>query len=582
MIRVTGRFALTCAHLVACLSIWSCAGDGRDRTAPSEPGADGKWFADVAAQTGLDFVHRNGTTGDFYYPEVIAPGVALFDADNDGDLDVFLVQGAGFTKQADAPAAHLGTGGRLFRNDLRVNADGSRVVVFTDITDASGIITRGYGMGVAAGDYNNDGCIDLYLTGLERSQLLRNTCGGRFDDVTTQSGTGEAGWSVSAAFFDYDRDGWLDLWVGHYLEWDVALNTPCFGLSGRRVYCAPSVYRAQQSQLYHNDHDGTFTNVTAAAGMSAQFGPALGVSTADFNGDGWIDLYVANDGEENQLWINNRNGTFENLGPRSGAALSPSGKPKAGMGVDAGDFDSDGDDDLFVTNLSGEGHDLYVNDGHGTFENRSAASGLSHTSLAYTGFGTAWFDFDGDSWLDLLTVNGSVQTIESLARGNDPFPLRQRKQLFRNLANGRFEDVTRRAGGVFDQLTTSRGAAFGDIDNDGDVDVLVGNNNEPPSLLLNNVGNRRHWLGLRLVGRYGSDAIGARVEITRPGDRVLSRRVRTDGSYASANDPRVIAGLGSSAEPVGIRVRWPDGQVEERSRVETDRYTTISQRGGSQ
>jgi hypothetical protein len=316
--------------------------------------------------------------------------------------------------------------------------------------------------------------------------------------------------------------------------------------------------------------------------MATKFGPALGVASADFNGDGWIDLYVANDGQENQLWLNQRDGTFRDTALLSGVAVSEHGKPKAGMGVDAGDFDDDGDEDLIVTNLSGEGHDLYVNDGSGVFDSRAAASGLRSPTLPYTGFGTAWFDFDNDGWLDILTVNGTVQRIDALARANDPLPLGQRKQLFRNLGNQRFEEVTSRAGPVFQKLDIGRGAAFGDIDNDGDTDVVVGNASGPVRLLINNIGSSSHWLGLRLLGAGGRDMLGARVEITRAGQPKLYRRARADGSYASANDPRVLVGLGGSAAVPRLKVKWPGGRVEEFNSVLIDRYTTLKEGAGRQ
>ena len=569
--------------LVACCvcAVLAC----RDRgTAPRQVAgaAPIEWFQDATAAAHLDFVHVNGMTGQFYYPEIIAPGVALLDYDNDGDLDVFLVQGGSLDGQASAQGGGA-KGGQLFRNDLDVRPDGTRVVQFSNVTNAAGITAAEYGMGAAAGDFDNDGCVDLYVTALGENQLYRNRCDGTFTLVRT-AGIADRGWSVSSAFLDFDRDGWLDLFVGHYLNWDPSLNTPCFGPSGKRVYCAPAVYLAQQSQLYRNNRDGTFRNVTSSAGMAAQFGPALGVATADFNGDGWIDIYVANDGQENQLWMNQRDGTFRDLALISGAAWSDPGKAKAGMGVDAGDADDDGDEDVFVTNLSGEGHDLYVNDGTGNFDPRSAAAGLKHPSLPFTGFGTAWLDADNDGWLDLLTVNGTVQRIDALVRENDPMPLRQRKQLFRNLGNGRFDDLTSRAGAVFERADVGRGAAFGDIDNDGDTDVVVGNNNGGAQLLLNTVGERNHWIGLRLVspGQTGRprDMVGARVTIVRNGQPARTRRAHADGSYASSNDPRVLVGLGSSSERPHVRVSWPDGRVEEWADAPIDRYTTLAEGSG--
>jgi hypothetical protein len=548
-------------------------------------GIGGDWFTDQSTASGLDFVHFNGMSGKMYYPELLGPGVAMFDYDNDGDLDIYVVQGQmlgpGKPSEATFPPQGL-LGDRLYRNDLEVHADGTRTLHFTDVTEASGIHPRGYGMGVTTGDFNNDGCIDLYLTGLGRNQLYRNNCDGTFTDVSQQSGTDGPGWSVSAAFVDYDRDGWLDLYVGNYLRYRLDANIRCFAPTGAPDYCPPASYQPVPDRLYHNNRDGTFTDVTAKAGIAREFGPALGITTADFNNDGWIDIYVANDGLDNQLWINQHDGTFKNTALLAGVALADQGKAEASMGVDAGDFDNDGDEDLFVTELTGQGSNLYVNDGSGTFDDQSVRSGLGPATMPYTGFGTAWFDFDNDGWLDLLTVNGAVETIQALAQKHDRYPFHQRKQLFRNLGNGRLEDVTSKAGAVFELSEVGRGAAFGDIDNDGDVDVLVGNNSGPVRLLINNVGNRKHWLGLRLVGGSGNrDMLGARVEIVRKDRSKLWRRARADGSYASANDPRVLVGLGDSADPPAlVRVHWPSGRSEEWTHVVIDRYTTLKEGTG--
>ena len=560
--------------------------EGGMRAAPSEAGGPGPgngpaWFTDVAEDAGLDFVHFNGMSGEFYFPEIMPPGVGLLDVDNDGDLDVYLVQGqligtGTMSRALFPPPGPLPLAGRLYRNDLAAQADGTRTLQFTDVTDESGIDAREYGMGVAAGDVDNDGRVDLYLTNLGPNQLFRNNGDGTFSDLSRQSGVDDPGWSVSAAFVDYDRDGWLDLYVGNYVDYSTAAEKPCLSETGRPGYCVPRVYRAQPDRLYRNRGDGSFTDVTATALTSRTFGPALGVATADFDGDGWPDVYVANDGEENQLWMNQGDGTLADAGLLSGAALNGNGDAEGSMGVDAGDFDNDGDEDLFMTHLTTETNTLYVNDGTGLFEDRSALSGLGPPSRGFTGFGTAWLDFDNDGWLDVLTVNGRVSRTEE--RANEPFPYGQPRQLFRNLGDGRFEEVTGRAGEAFAVSEVGRGAAFGDVDNDGDVDVLVGNDSGRVRLLINQMDTPHHWLGLRLVGRETPrDMLGARVEVTRSDGTTLWRRARADGSYGSANDPRVRVGLGDATEVLRIRVRWPSGRVEEWTSAEIDRWTTLTE-----
>jgi len=591
-------FLLLLAWLAGCQA--DRAAQAPSRAADTARNGEPEWFVDRAHDAGIDFVHFNGMSGEFYFPESMAPGVGLLDYDNDGDLDVYLVQGTmlganTISQTALPPGNPLPLKGRLFRNDLTVHQDGTRTLRFSDVTERSGIESRGYGMGVAAGDFNNDGCVDLYLTNFGLNQMFRNNCDGTFADVSKQSKTDDPGFSVSASFVDYDRDGWLDLYVGNYLDYTIETNQTCFLITGERDYCPPTAYRAQPDRLYHNNRDGTFADVTARALVGGEYGPALGVATADFDGDGWLDIYVANDNQDNLLWMNQHDGTFRNTALLSGAALTSEGKAEASMGVDAGDFDNDGDEDLFITELTGEGSNLYVNNGTAVFEDQSARSGLGAHSLPYTGFGTAWFDFDNDGWLDIMVVNGTIASIEALRRAHDPFPLRQRKQLFRNLANGKFEEVAERAGAAFQLSEVGRGAAFGDIDNDGDVDVLVGNDAGPTRLLINNVGDRKHWLGLRLVGERKRDMYGARVAVIRPSTdaqgaptkvegrgtgSTLWRRARADGSYASANDPRVLAGLGDSTEAPTVRVVWPSGRVEEWTRVAIDRYTTLIEGSG--
>jgi len=572
--------------VLAAVTMVSCGGSKAPATTTTTSTAqDESYFVEQAAAAGIDFVHFNGMSGEYYYPEIMAPGVGLFDFDNDGDLDLYLVQSQMLGKGKTIKDALFPPKGplkdRLYRNDLTVGADGKKTLHFTDVTEQAGINIQTYGMGVAAADVDNDGFVDIYRTGLTEGVLLHNNGNGTFTDITAKSGTAnKGGWGVSAAFVDIDRDGWLDLFVGNYLLYSVEGDIDCLSVTGQHDYCPPNSYRPQPSKLYRNKGDGTFVDITKTALVGGAYGPALGVSTADFDNDGWMDIYVGNDGMPNQLWINQKNGTFKDMAFLNGAAVNGQGNSEASMGVDAGDYDNDGDEDIFITNWLAQMNILYQNQGNAVFEDRKAASGLGAPSLAKTGFGTAWLDFDNDSWLDLMTLNGSVSMIEAQARAKDPFPLKMLNQLFRNLGNGRFEDVSARGGEPFKLLDVSRGAAFGDIDNDGDEDVVVGTANGPTRLFINNVGNKNHWIGLRLIGVGGRDMIGARVSIVRPSGPTIWRRSRSDGSYASANDPRVLVGLGTSTAPVTVRVQWPDGKMEEWADQAIDRWTTLKQGSG--
>ena len=545
-------------------------------------------FDEVAAETGLKFQHYNGMTGKLFLPEIMGSGAALFDFDNDGDLDVFLVQGS-VLEPSDKPGRTLfpwrdsaEPRGKLFRNDLTIARDGSRTLKFTDVTEQSGIAASGYGMGVIVGDVNNDGWPDLYLCNLGPNQLYLNNGNGTFIDVTKRSGTDDPRWSTSAAFVDYDRDGWLDLMVVNYAAFTVAGSPTCFADTTAKDYCGPRSFRPAGNRLFRNKGDGTFEDVTTAAGVANEFGHGLGIITADFDADGWMDIYVANDGDPNQLWINQKNGTFRNEALLAGAAVNRDGVAEAGMGVDAGDFDGDGTEDIFITHLMEETNTLYVNLGRGNFEDRTREAGLGLPGSRLTGFGTLFFDYDNDGWLDLLVVNGAVRLLQELARKGDPFPLDQPKQLFHNNGKGQFEEVSEVAGETFRLLEVSRGAAFGDVDNDGDTDVLVSNNNGPARLLINRVGNRNHWIGLRLLGKKANrDMLGARAEVVVTPKRVLWRRARTDGSYCSSQDPRVLVGLGSSERVEAVRVRWPDGGVEEWKSPPINRYLTLKEGASS-
>jgi hypothetical protein len=549
----------------------------------SAPAAE--WFSERAQSAGLDFTHFNGMSGEFYFEEIMGSGAALLDYDNDGDLDVYVVQGQMLGPRktlADAlipPRMPLPLTDRLYRNDLEARADGSRTLRFTDVTKASGLDVQSYGMGVTTGDFDNDGWIDLYRTRRGTAQLFRNNGNGTFSDVSARAGTNHSSWSVSASFLDFDRDGWLDLYVGNYVNNDDTRK--CLSALGERDYCGPQGFEPVPDRLYRNRGNGTFADVTALAGAAREYGRAMGVVAADVNADGWTDIYVANDMSENLLWLNQRDGTFKNGALLAGVALDQSGAVQAGMGVDAGDVDNDGDEDLFVTNLSTQYNTLYVNNGSGLFEDRSVSSGLGTPRQRYTGFGTLFFDYDNDGWLDVLVVNGAVFTKRALAAAKDPYPLHEPNQLFRNLGSGRFEDVTARAGTAFQLSEVSRGAAFGDLDNDGDTDVVVTNNSGPARLLINNLGNRNRWLGLRLVGgKPPRDMLGARVGVFRKEGAPLWRRARTDGSYASAHDPRVLVGLGAATAVPRVRVVWPSGRIEEWTNLAVDQWRTLTEGAG--
>ena len=543
---------------------------------PAQPGGA---FVDGSLDAGIDVVHRNGTTGELLLPEITGAGGALFDYDNDGDLDLYVVQGAELTPgRDDGPvggAAAAPPRDRLYRNDL--GTGGVDRLRFTDVTDQSRLVAVGYGMGVATGDFDNDGWIDLYVTNLGSNQMFHNNGDGSFSDVTDETATDDPRWSTSATVLDYDQDGWLDLFVAGYVDFSIELTRRCYSSGSAPDYCGPDSYDAVPDRLFHNDGDGTFSDVSVASGITGTFGAGLGVVATDLNGDGWTDLYVANDGDPNQAWINARgSGVFTDEALLAGLALNRAGQAEAGMGVDAGDFDGDGDEDLFVTHLAGESNTLYANRGDGLFEDRTIDAGLHLSSLRLTGFGTHFLDYDNDGWLDLLVLNGAVRLLAAQARDGEPYPLKQRNQLFRNTGDARFRDVTDAAGPAFDVPEVSRGAAFGDLDNDGDTDVVVFNSNGPVQVLLNEVGSRQHWLGVRVLDdRHDRDALQTLVELVGSDGRSLWRRVRTDGSYCAASDARVLFGLAGNGSPHTIRVHWPGGRVREFQNLSVDRYWVL-------
>ncbi len=557
-------------------------------------------FEDVAEASGLLFTHDNGARGEFWLTEIMGAGVALFDYDNDGDLDVFLVQGAPGVGRDASPtrpslphATSSSSSSRLFRNDLDRPGGTLR---FTDVTEQAGVGLVAQGMGAAVGDIDNDGDLDLYVTTFGDNVLYRNDGNGRFTDITAQAHAADQRWSTSAAFVDYDRDGFLDLFVGNYVDFTPAGNKPCTEPAGARDYCAPVAYKPVPDRLLRNKGDGTFEDVSERAGISRAFGNTLGVAIGDYDGDGWPDIYVANDATPSLLWTNRRDGTFEEMGLLSGTAYNAAGRPEGSMGVASGDYDRDGDEDIVVANLIGETFVLYENDGTGGFEDRRAAVGLAAPTATMTGFGTEWFDADNDGWLDIFFANGAVNVIPSLRDSDNPF--RQRNQLFVGVPSasadatnptsgntpggapraGRvtLREVTEEAGPALALLEVSRGAAFGDLDLDGRTDIVVTNNAGPVRLLRNVTQTPHHWLRLRLKQATGSRfAVGATLRVEAPGAPPIVRRVGADGSYLSSSALDVHVGLGSHAQPVTVRVTWPDGTEQRVPDLTVDREHII-------
>lgn len=540
-------------------------------------------FLDSSLPVGFDFHLFNGASGEIYFLEIMGSGGGLIDFDADGDLDLYAVQGTMLApgkgvEDAEIPPKHpVPLTDRLYRNDLDVDPQGRRSLHFTDVTEKAGLTRSEYGFGVATGDYDNDGWPDLYVTNFGSNQLLRNNGDGTFSDVTEVASCDDKGWSVSASFVDFDRDGWLDLYVTNYVDFSVEKRRHCVNPMGAADYCDPDAYPSANDRLFRNRGDGTFEDVSMQAGIRVEPRTGLGVASADFDLDGWPDLYVANDGMSNLLFMNNRDGTFRDDTLLAGCAVNSEGQREASMGVDVADVDNDGDEDIFLTHYARETNTLYINDGTAMFDDVTQASGLATPSWNFTSFGTHLFDYDNDGLLDIMTVSGAVTIFSNGSREN----LAQTNQLFRNLDGRQFEDVTEKASEAFLLEEVSRGAAFGDLDNDGDTDVVVFNNSEPSRLLVNQVGSDRNWLGLRLVGKATSrDMHGAWVELTQPTGPTLWRRVHTDGSYASASDPRVLFGLADRPAPATARVSWPSGLVEEFTDLPVGQYTELKEGTG--
>ena len=529
---------------LAALTLVHC-GDGPN----SDPNERLPLFREVASETGLAFHHFPGVTGHFYLPEIMGPGVALLDFDSDGDLDVYLLQGGILDDGTDPtesifpPKTDLGN--RLFEN--RVIPDGR--LSFIDSTEKSGLGFEGVAMGVAVGDFDGDSDPDLYLTSLGPNRLVRNNGDGTFETI---DGPQDTRWSTSASFVDYDSDGDLDLFFANFVDFSVANNKECFAPTGERDYCIPTVYNPVPDRLFRNDR-GRFTDVSVTAGLGSAFGNGLGVIAADFDADGRTDLYVANDSNENQLWRNGGDGRFEDRAMQVGASVNSDGRAEAGMGVVTADFDGDGDDDLLMTHNVQETNTLYLNNGKGQYIDATNRFGLGNSSMPYTGFGIAWEDFDHDGKLDIFIANGAVAVMEG-QRG-EPFPFVQ-PNLFYSGATDRFEVID--PVGVWGTVesSTSRGLATGDLDLDGDLDLVVTNCNGPARLYLNQIDGDQ-WLRIKLAGSNGNTSgLGSRVGLCFEDGTCTWRRVHRDGSYLSSSEAVAFFGLRGSTMPAHVEVEW--------------------------
>ena len=523
-------------------------------------------FTDVTAASGIKFRHVNGAFGKKFLPETLGSGCAFLDYDNDGWQDILLINSTHFPSQTGAAGYPA-----LYHN----NKNGT----FTDVTREAGLAVEMYGMGVAAADYDNDGNVDIYVTALGQNRLFRNQGGGKFKDVSAAAGVGHEGFSTGAMWLDYDRDGHLDLFVADYVEWTAANDLFC-SLDGKsKSYCTPESYKGRSPTLYHNRGNGTFEDVTKKAGLLDPASKALGVALIDVDDDGWPDIFVANDTQPNRLYRNRRDGTFQDMGMTAGVAFNEAGVARAGMGVDAADIDGSGRQTLVIGNFSNEMMSLYVNDGKGLFIDEAPSSGIGRASLLTLTFACFFFDYDLDGLPDIFAANGHVA--DDINTVQPKITYAQPAHLFRNAGKRRFEEVTAKSGAALQQRVVARGAAYADIDNDGDLDLLVTTNNGPARLLRNDGGNRSKMLRMKLIGSTSNrDAIGTKVKITAADGSILRGMVKTGSSYCSQSELTLTFGLGSAAAVKAIEVTWPNGKVETLSGADASQTITVQEGKG--
>jgi hypothetical protein len=526
-------------------------------------------FVDITSQSHVDFTQENSATSNKYLIETMGGGAALFDYDNDGRLDIFLTNGALLADPMPDGAKPDKSDKKYWNRLYHQNADGT----FTDVTERAGLtgMPQGYySMGVAVGDYDNDGFEDLYVTGYGGNILYRNNGNGTFTDVTEKAGVKGGGWSASAGFFDYDNDGKLDIFVTRYVDWTFKNNRYCGEKPplGVRAYCHPDNYAGLTNILYHNNGDGTFTDVSEKAGIANPRGKGLGVSFADYDGDGFTDVFVANDSVQCFLYHNNGNGTFTEVGLLAGVGYNEDGKTFAGMGIDFSDYDNDGRPDIVVTDLANERYMLFHNDGNGTFRDITNASGIGSATLAFSGWSTHLFDYDNDGWKDLFVAQSHV--MDTIEKTSPNLRYLEPPLLLRNVS-GHFTRVI--PGDPFQHEWAGRGAAFGDIDNDGDIDIVVNNLGQKTYVLRNDGGNRNNWIGIQTVGtKSNRDGIGARIKVVSASGLTQYFTVNTAVGYLSASDKRVIAGLGKDSTAKLIEIRWPSGILQKFENVKARQY----------
>jgi hypothetical protein len=525
-------------------------------------------FTDVSAQAGIRFKHNSGAFGKKYLPETIGAGCAFIDYDNDGWQDIILVNSLNWPEQK-GPKSFLA----LYHN----NKDGT----FTNVTGQAGLGVEMYGIGVTVGDYDNDGNDDIYITCVGPNHLFRNLGGGKFADVTARAGVGDPGFSTSAVWFDYDNDGKLDLFVGNYVEWSIEKDIYCTLDNKNKSYCTPQSYKGQSSTLYHNRGNGTFENVTQKAGVEDPSGKTLGLALLDYDNDGWLDLFVANDTEPNKLYHNNKNGTFTDEGIAAGVAFSAAGTARAGMGVDAADYDGSGRPSVIIGNFTNESMALYHNDGSGLFTDEAAISGIGKLSAQSLTFATFFFDYDLDGLLDVFAANGHVSDDIAVVQPNVKY--QQPPHVFHNKGKKKFEEVTAKLGKAMQRAIVGRGAAYGDFDNDGDLDLLITSNNGQARLLRNDNANQNDLLKVKLVGsKANRDGIGATVTVKTSKGAKQDQMVRTGSSYASQSELPLVFGLGTPDETLTLTVEitWPGGQRDSVSNVKPNQSIIIQEGKG--